>query len=32
MKQMLVSLVGHSMIAIGTHAIAGMGRSTSIAG
>ena len=32
MKTMLTSLVGHSMMDIGTHAMAGMGRSTSIAG
>ena len=29
MKTMLCSLVGHSMIAIGTQAMAGIGRSTS---
>ena len=32
MKTMLCSLVGHSMIAIGTQAIAGIGRSTSATG
>ena len=32
MKTMLCSLVGHSMIAIGTQAIAGIGRSTSETG
>ena len=32
MKTMLTSLLGHSMIDIGTQAIAGIGRSTSIAG
>jgi hypothetical protein len=32
MKTMLTSLSGHSMMEIGTQAIAGMGRKTSIAG
>ncbi len=32
MKTMLCSLVGHSMIAIGTQAMAGIGRSTSETG
>ena len=32
MKTMLTSLSGHSMMDIGTQAIAGIGRNTSIAG